>query len=120
MRIDYKYLKTFLQAKESIEDLADLMTSIGFESEINHDNSIEFDVTPNRGDFLSLKGISREYSAEYSLEIPLSDKKSPLLGVTSNSMELSWLISLSKPIDVIKSARSSMLSLACKKVFRYL
>ena len=63
MRIDYKYLKTFLQAKESIEDLADLMTSIGFESEINHDQSIEFDVTPNRGDFLSLKGISREYSA---------------------------------------------------------
>ena len=51
MRIDYKYLKTFLQAKESIEDLADLMTSIGFESEINHDQSIEFDVTPNRGDF---------------------------------------------------------------------
>ena len=63
MRIDYKYLKTFLQAKESIEDLADLMTSIGFESEINHDQCIEFDVTPNRGDFLSLKGISREYSA---------------------------------------------------------
>ncbi len=63
MRIDYKYLKTFLQAKESIRDLADLMTSIGFESEINHDQSIEFDVTPNRGDFLSLNGISREYSA---------------------------------------------------------
>ena len=58
MKIDYKYLKNFLQAKESIGDLADLMTSIGFESEINHDQSIEFDVTPNRGDFLSLKGIS--------------------------------------------------------------
>lgn len=63
MKIDYRYLKEFLHAKESIQELADLMTSIGFESEIHKDQSIHFDVTPNRGDFLSLNGISREYSA---------------------------------------------------------
>ena len=76
MKIDYAFLKNFLQAKESIHNLADLMTSIGFESEVIPKNTIEFDVTPNRGDFLSLKGIAREYSAITGKSIKLNLPKS--------------------------------------------
>ena len=40
----------------------DVFTQVGFECEINGD-LIEFDITPNRGDVLSLKGLEREFCA---------------------------------------------------------
>jgi phenylalanyl-tRNA synthetase beta subunit len=43
----------------------DVFTQVGFECEIDGD-LIEFDITPNRGDALSLKGLEREFYAYQS------------------------------------------------------
>ena len=40
----------------------DVFTQVGFECEIDG-GLIEFDITPNRGDVLSLKGLEREFCA---------------------------------------------------------
>ena len=62
MKIQYSYLKNFLQTKLSQKKLVHVFTQVGFECEIDGD-LIEFDITPNRGDALSLKGLEREFYA---------------------------------------------------------
>ena len=69
MKIQYSYLKNFLQTAFSQKKLCDLFTQIGFECEIDGD-LIEFDITPNRGDALSLKGLEREFYAYQSKKPP--------------------------------------------------
>ena len=51
MKIQYSYLKNFLNTKLSQKKLCDVFTQVGFECEID-ENIIEFDITPNRGDVL--------------------------------------------------------------------
>ena len=65
MKIQYSYLKNFLNTKLSQKKLSDIFTQVGFECEIEGD-LIEFDITPNRGDALSLRGLEREFYAYQS------------------------------------------------------
>ena len=84
MRIQYSYLKNFLNTKLSQKKLSDAFTKVGFECDIEGD-LIEFDITPNRGDVLSLKGLEREFCAYQSIKPlqklqtaslkPIKDKK---------------------------------------------
>ena len=62
MKIQYSYLKNFLNTNLSQKKLSDVFTQVGFECEIEGD-LIEFDITPNRGDALSLRGLEREFYA---------------------------------------------------------
>ena len=84
MKIQYSYLKNFLNTKLSQKKLSDAFTKVGFECDIDGD-LIEFDITPNRGDVLSLKGLEREFCAYQSTKPlqklqtaslkPIKDKK---------------------------------------------
>ena len=84
MKIQYSYLKNFLNTSLSQKKLSDVFTQVGFECEIEGD-LIEFDITPNRGDALSLRGLEREFYAyqskkpsqkiETSSLKPIQDKK---------------------------------------------
>jgi phenylalanyl-tRNA synthetase beta chain len=84
MKIQYTYLKNFLNTSLSQKKLSDVFTQVGFECEIERD-LIEFDITPNRGDALSLRGLEREFFAyqskkpsqkiETSSLKPIQDKK---------------------------------------------
>jgi len=65
MKIQYSFLKNFLNTNLSQKKLSDVFTQVGFECEIEGD-LIEFDITPNRGDALSLKGLEREFYAYQS------------------------------------------------------
>ena len=62
MKISYSYLKKFLNTKLTQKKLTEVFTQVGFECEVDG-NIIEFDVTPNRGDILSLMGLQREFCA---------------------------------------------------------
>ena len=68
MKIQYSYLKNFLQTKHSQKKLVHLFNQVGFECEIDG-SLIEFDITPNRGDVLSLRGLKREFCA-YQVKKP--------------------------------------------------
>ncbi|MDG1202770.1 MAG: phenylalanine--tRNA ligase subunit beta [SAR86 cluster bacterium] len=65
MKISYPYLKNFLNTRLTKKKLTEVFTKVGFECEIDG-NIIEFDVTPNRGDVLSLRGLQREFCASQS------------------------------------------------------
>ena len=62
MKIQYSFLKSFLNTKLSQNRLVDVFTHVGFECE-SDGSLIEFDITPNRGDVLSLRGLEREFQA---------------------------------------------------------
>jgi len=76
MKVQYSYLKIFLPTALSQAKLADVFTKVGFECELDGP-IIDFDVTPNRGDALSLRGLKREFQAHQSkkLKDTLSYKK---------------------------------------------
>ena len=64
MKVAYKHLLKFLSVKPQIEDLSNKLFQLGHEHEIdNHILDIEF--TPNRGDCLSLLGLSRDLNVFY-------------------------------------------------------
>ena len=76
MKVQYSYLKNFLPTTLSQVKLADVFTKVGFECELDGP-IIDFDITPNRGDALSLRGLKREFHAHQSKKLiePLFYKK---------------------------------------------
>ena len=80
MKIAYKHLLRFLKDKPTIESLSSKLFQLGHEHEI--DNFIfDMDFTPNRGDCLSLIGLTRDLNALFETEIKLNlyDKDIPSL-----------------------------------------
>ncbi|MDB0070012.1 phenylalanine--tRNA ligase subunit beta [Gammaproteobacteria bacterium] len=65
MKIQYSFLKDYLSTDLSQPKLADVFTKVGFECE-SIGSIIDFDITPNRGDVLSLRGLQREFHAQQS------------------------------------------------------
>lgn len=65
MKVQYSFLKDYLSTDLSQSKLADVFTKVGFECE-SIGSIINFDITPNRGDVLSLRGLQREFQAQQS------------------------------------------------------
>ncbi|MDB9934932.1 phenylalanine--tRNA ligase subunit beta [Gammaproteobacteria bacterium] len=65
MKVQYSFLKDYLSTDLSQSKLADVFTKVGFECE-SDGSIIDFDITPNRGDVLSLRGLQREFQAQQS------------------------------------------------------
>ncbi len=77
MKIPISWLKEFVSIKGSVETLAEKLTLAGFEVEeiieVDGEKILEINVSPNRGDCLSIFGMAREVKA--ILGLPL---RSPL------------------------------------------
>ena len=67
MKIPYKYISNGLQSNISINEVSDKLFQLGHEHEIE-DDIFEMELTPNRGDCLSLKGLLRDLSVFYELK----------------------------------------------------
>ena len=65
MKVQYSFLKDYLSTDLSQVKLTDVFTKVGFECE-SDGSIIDFDITPNRGDVLSLRGLQREFQAQQS------------------------------------------------------
>lgn len=64
MKIAYEHLLNFIEDKPSIEDISEKLFQLGHEHEIDK-NILNFEFTPNRGDCLSLDGLSRDLNIFY-------------------------------------------------------
>ena len=75
MKASYNWLKEFVDFKEKPEELAHILTMAGLEVEFiekaGDDIIFDIGVTPNRPDWLSMRGIAREISA--ILDLPIKD-----------------------------------------------
>lgn len=69
MKILYKHLNKYIKSNPSIEELSDKLFQLGHENEFCQD-IIDLDLTPNRGDCLSLIGILRELCVFYDIKMP--------------------------------------------------
>lgn len=67
MKIAYKHLLGMLYEKPSINDLSLKLFQLGHEHEIEN-NIFDIEVTPNRGDCLSINGILRDLSIFYKVK----------------------------------------------------
>ncbi|MBS0290331.1 MAG: phenylalanine--tRNA ligase subunit beta [Proteobacteria bacterium] len=72
MKISEKWLREWVNPALSIKALCDQLTMAGLEVDSietkDNDNIIEIDLTPNRGDCLSIMGIAREIAALNNLK----------------------------------------------------
>lgn len=73
MKISYNWLKEFVDIDRTPEQLGDDLSLFGHEVEsiekIGDDAVLDFEITPNRGDCLSILGMAREIAALYKAQI---------------------------------------------------
>ena len=108
MKILYKDLVNSITEKPNINDLSDKLFQLGHEHEIDGD-IFNLELTPNRGDCLSLKGILRELNLFYEIDLnrEIYDKEiKPLdLKFTNNSKNACPKISNQAPSsDIISTS----------------
>ena len=68
MKIAYKHLIKKIKNPPTLEELSDKFFQLGHEHEIKN-NIFDFELTPNRGDCLSIRGILRELNSFYEVKI---------------------------------------------------
>ena len=64
MKIVYPHLLNFLEQQPKLEELSELLLQLGHEHEIDGE-VLDMEITPNRGDCLSLKGLARDLNYFY-------------------------------------------------------
>ena len=72
MKIVYKHLIDFIPSKPSIDDVSKKFFQLGHEHEIIEDNIFDMELTPNRGDCLSINGLLRDLAVFF--EVKLADE----------------------------------------------
>ena len=79
MKIVYSHLLNLLDQQPKLEELSELLFQLGHEHEIDG-QVLDMEITPNRGDCLSLKGLARDLNYFYQAkEMPKSDMALPAL-----------------------------------------
>ncbi len=68
MKIVYSHLLNFMEKKPSLEELSDKLFQLGHEHDIEGE-VLDLEITPNRGDCLSLKGIARDLNHFYKADL---------------------------------------------------
>lgn len=76
MLLPIDWLSNYVTINEPIEAVAERFIGLGFECEVVNDNVIDLEITPNRGDVLSMIGLAREYAAatEQTVQFPAIHK----------------------------------------------
>jgi len=84
MRIPYSWLKEWVRPLAPAEELAERLTMAGLEIEavemVGEETVLIGKVTPNRGDWLSIRGVAREVAAIFDAELVVPDISPPAEG----------------------------------------
>ena len=88
MKIAYEHLIKFIPSRPSIENISEKFFQLGHEHEIQN-NIFDMELTPNRGDCLSINGLLRDLSVFYEVtlnnEIYTDDIESLDINFVNNS-----------------------------------
>ncbi len=99
MKIAYEHLIKFIPSRPSIANISEKFFQLGHEHEIEN-NIFDMELTPNRGDCLSINGLLRDLSVFYEVtpnnDIYTDDIKSLDLNFVNNSPEACPSISFLK------------------------
>ncbi len=67
MKVSYKHIINYINDKPNVNDLSEKLFQLGHEHEIDGD-IIDLELTPNRGDCLSLRGLLRDLNLFYDVD----------------------------------------------------
>ena len=68
MKVAYKHLISYIPSKPSIDEISDRFFQLGHEHEIQNE-IFNMELTPNRGDCLSVLGLLRDLAPFYEIEL---------------------------------------------------
>ena len=68
MKVAYKHLISYIPSKPHIDDISDRFFQLGHEHEIE-DEIFDIELTPNRGDCLSVHGLVRDLAPFYEIDL---------------------------------------------------
>jgi phenylalanyl-tRNA synthetase beta chain len=68
MKVAYKHLVNFIPSRPSIDEISNRFFQLGHEHEIE-DGIFNMELTPNRGDCLSVYGLVRDLAAFYEIDL---------------------------------------------------
>ena len=68
MKVAYKHLISYIPSKPSIDEISDRFFQLGHEHEIE-DKIFNMELTPNRGDCLSVYGLVRDLAPFYEIDL---------------------------------------------------
>ena len=68
MKVAYKHLIGYLPSKPSIDEISEKLFQLGHEHEIE-DEIFNMELTPNRGDCLSVHGLARDLAPFYEIDL---------------------------------------------------
>ncbi|MEL0238261.1 MAG: hypothetical protein VW946_02200, partial [Gammaproteobacteria bacterium] len=88
MKLAYEHLIKFIPSKPTIESISEKFFQLGHEHEI-HNRIFDMELTPNRGDCLSINGLLRDLAVFYDVtpnnEMYLDDIKPLDINFINNS-----------------------------------
>ena len=67
MKVAYRHLVNHMPSKPGIVDISEKLFQLGHEHEIINGDIFEIELTPNRGDCLSIKGLLRDLGVFYEV-----------------------------------------------------
>ncbi len=65
MNISYRHIVRYFYAEPSVKEISEKLFQLGHENEIEENDILNIEFTPNKGDCLSLKGIVRDLGIFY-------------------------------------------------------
>ncbi|HET7694508.1 MAG TPA: phenylalanine--tRNA ligase subunit beta [Vicinamibacterales bacterium] len=80
MKLPYSWLTDLVRVTDGVDAVAAALARRGFEVASVEDGVIDFEITANRPDCLSVIGLAREASAAYGLPLQLPDRTMPPAG----------------------------------------
>ena len=83
MKCDLSWLSEWVAELPPAEELAQLLTMAGLEVDDQREQVLDLDLTPNRGDCLSIRGLAREVSALTGAE--LQEPSEPKVSVDASA-----------------------------------
>lgn len=73
MKLPLDWLNEFVNVDKTPKQIGDIFTLLGFETESIESEVIDLEITPNRGDALSIYGLAREYAAAINQRLLFPD-----------------------------------------------
>ena len=102
MKVAYKHLINHIPSKPSIDEISERFFQLGHEHEIE-DEIFNMELTPNRGDCLSVHGLVRDLAPFYDIDLTINKYEEEIkkldIGFINNAPEACSHISFLK-IDI--------------------